>query len=614
MKNALPAILALWSTVVAGVSPLPEAVVTGSRTAVTPVERINREAIEVFQSANLLDVLDRAPGVHAFSKGGAGGTSYLSIHGGEPNYTLVLLEGVRLNDPMNSQGGSFDFAQIAPFAIEGIDVATGALSAVQGADALSGVVQMRLRTPTPDERSLSVSANADTADGWSADAGAGYGWRGGGLLVTGGRYDSGELTPGSELQRSQALVRVAHDTRAVSASAFLLHADTSRIGFPEDSGGPRLAANRERETRDTRLTAAAFDLAGSGPASVQPHAAVRWSRQTAVVDTPAIAGGVYSPVPAIASDSRFERLEFVADLRADLGQAVRVAAGAEYVEERGRSDAQVDLGFLIPAGFAIDRSIGSGFVEATVAASDRLEFTGGVRIDDPSGLDAEWSGRGRVAFQPAPSGPLLFASVSRGFKLPSLFALAFPLIANPTLKPETGTTAQAGLEQAFSDRGSLRIVMFHNAFRDMIDFDPALFTNVNRSEVTARGISASFAAQPTASVRATGNVTYTDIQSATPLRSRPDWQGALTLTWLPRADLQFDLGGRFNSSYLDSSVPTGLVQADDHVEVDVALRWRAMPRLQISLVVRNLLGADYEESVGFPAAGRVARLGARLDL
>ena len=614
MNRRLVVILSVWSTAASASVSMPEAVVTASRTSDATVSIIEATDIQRLQPATLLEVLDRAPGVRAFSKGGAGGSSYLSLQGGEPNYTLVLMDGVRLNDPTNSQGGSFDFSQLAPSAIERIEVAAGGLSAVQGADALAGVVQLRLRRPVPNERSVSLGAGADRERGRSADASVGYGWRGGGVLASGSWYESGDLTPESDLRRSQALVRVAHDTGAMLASAFVLHAGTDRTAFPEDSGGPRLAVLRERETRDTRLTVAAIDLAGRGTEAFQPHAAVRWTQQNADVATPPIAPGAYDPVPAIASASQFERLDLVADVRGKIGRMLTLAAGAEYVAERGRSDATVDFGIPVPAGFDIDRSIASGFVEATVAPSNAFAITGGLRLDDPTDLDANWSARGRIALRPVDDGLLLFAGLSEGFKLPSLFALAFPLIANPALKPERGTSTELGLEQALGATGQFRVVAFRNRFRDLIDFDPQLFTNVNRAEVDTQGVSVAVSAQPLPSVRASGHLTYTDVDSATPLRSRPTWQGAFAVAWAVRPDLELDLGGRFNDRYFDSSVPTGLVTADGHVEVDVGLRWQANPRLSLSLVTRNVLAADYEDAVGFPAAGRVVRLAARVNL
>ena len=112
-------------------------VVTASRTGeVAGVVVADRPAIEQRQPSSLLDVLEDLPGVRAFSTGGPGGGSFLSIRGGEPNFTIVLLDGVRLNDPTNSAGGAFDFALLDPMAVERIEVVRNAASAVHGSDAL----------------------------------------------------------------------------------------------------------------------------------------------------------------------------------------------------------------------------------------------------------------------------------------------------------------------------------------------------------------------------------------------------------------------------------------------------------------------------------------------
>ncbi|HEX9947560.1 MAG TPA: TonB-dependent receptor plug domain-containing protein, partial [Allosphingosinicella sp.] len=112
--------------------PPPEGaiVITASRTEAAPaggLSAIEAEEIERIQPASLLEALDDVAGVRAFSTGGAGGRSFLSIRGGEPNFTLVLLDGVKVTDPTNSRGGAFDFGQIDPLALERIEIARGGL-------------------------------------------------------------------------------------------------------------------------------------------------------------------------------------------------------------------------------------------------------------------------------------------------------------------------------------------------------------------------------------------------------------------------------------------------------------------------------------------------------
>lgn len=585
----------------AGLSTFPASaaeesiLVTASRTDTRGATAIDRDAIEALQPATVLEVLDRWAGVRAFSKGGAGGGSYLSVRGGEPNFTLVLLDGLKVNDPTNSQGGAFDLAQIDPQALDRVELVRGARSAVHGADALAGVVNLRLREVRRNERFASAQAHLDSEGGYGLGGSLGSGWQDGGALVSATRYDSGDLTEGSDLRRWQALARGSQAIGDHRLTALLLHAETERRGFPEDSGGPRLAAIRHLEARRTEMTAASLGVAGGGSA-VRPGLSFNWSRQDADAVTPPVAPSV----PAISAATRFERLEALADVRARPSAALTLAAGAGYLEEDGRSRGVIDLGALVPADFEAGRHIVSAFGEATYQKRS-FSASAGVRFDDPSTAASEWTGRAALRLGPA------FASYAGGYKLPSLYALYYPLIANPALKPERSRSLEAGLEHMTAS-GSVRLAYFNSRFRDLIDFDPMLFTNVNRSRVTTQGVEAEASGQLSPAWRLRGALTYLDVASPTPLRARPRWQGSATVEWQPTEAWLATLGGRFNSAFLDSSVPTGLVDVDGNVELDAALRYALSPAVTIQLTARNLLAAGYEDAVGFPAPGRVLRL------
>lgn len=571
-------------------------VITASRTEAGGVAIIDRQQIEALQPVTALDLLDRIAGVRGFLKGGAGGSSYLSIRGGEPNFTLVLLDNVKVNDPTNSQGGAFDLAQIDADALDRIEVARGARSAIHGADALSGVVNLRLREVREGERFGSTRAEVDTRGAHGVGGTIGYGWRDGGLLVSGSLFDSGNLTKGSDLDRRQILAKATQDLQYVTLSALALRVDTDRELFPEDSGGPRFAMIREREQRDTDLTVASLGLTGRDE-RLRPNIMLSWTRQDVDSDAPPIPPAV----PAITADSRFERIEALGDLRFEPADMISLAVGAGYIDEDGRSRGILDIGMPLPADFDIGRTIASGFAEATFRTG-AVTATAGIRYDDPSTASAEWTGRGSLR-----SGPF-FVSLAEGYKLPSLYALAYPIIANPDLKPERSRSFEAGVESEMVGVG-LHLAYFHNRFRDLIDFDPDRFTNVNRARITTQGIEAAAEGEIAPGWRARGALTYLDVNSATPLRSRPKWQGAASVDWQAHRRLSLTLAGRYNSDFFDSSVPTGLVDGDGHAEFDAALRYAVTDTVGLTLTARNLFSADYEDAVGFPAPGRVVRLG-----
>src|SRR3546814_4710303 len=147
---------------------------------------------------------------------------------------------------------------------------------------------------------------ADTQGSIGLTGTAAYGGADGGLLVSGSRFDSGDLFEGVDLRRGQALGRVTQRLGDVALRGLALHGRSERTACPEDSGGPRLAVVRERERRDARLTVVSLEASRATQAAVQPRLTLNWSRQRSDANTPPIAPGVLPGVPRIIADSRFE--------------------------------------------------------------------------------------------------------------------------------------------------------------------------------------------------------------------------------------------------------------------------------------------------------------------
>jgi outer membrane cobalamin receptor len=50
--------------------------------------------------------------VHIDQPGARGSISSIYLRGGDPSFTQVLIDGVKVNDPTNNRGGSFDFSTL----------------------------------------------------------------------------------------------------------------------------------------------------------------------------------------------------------------------------------------------------------------------------------------------------------------------------------------------------------------------------------------------------------------------------------------------------------------------------------------------------------------------
>ena len=565
----------------------------------------DRAVIARRQPSSLIEVLDALPGVHAFSTGGPSGGSFLTVRGGEPNFTTVLIDGVRLNDPTNSAGGAFDFALLDPLIVERIEVAPTAASAIHGSDALSGVVQIVTRDPSGTGIRPGAQGWIDSHYGGAGSASLSSGWNGGGgVLAAGGYYDSGAGDPAGTLRRDQLFGSARQAIGTFRLAVLGLYARTRGTGFPEDSGGPMLAVVRTQETRDGDLTLGAVSLTRERESRIRPSLSLSWSLQHGDTDSPAIAAGVIDGVPATVAHDRYSRFEGIGAVATDLGP-MTLSVGGAVLREDGRSAGSLDFGFPLPVAFAITRITHSGFAEATLRALSTVELNGAVRYDKLSGGSGNWTGRGGIGWRIAPKGPRLFAHLANGYKRPSLYALGHPLIGNPALKPETSRSIDGGIEFPLPG-GRITVSAFDNRFRNLIDFDPVQFRLVNREKVGVRGIesAASFTLGGNWSVA--GAITYLSIDSATPLRGRPRWNGNLQAIWAP-GPWQLTAALRGNSDVNDSSIVTGSRVTAGHIEGDTGIAYKWRDHTTFRLVLRNIGDNRSWDAVGTPEPGRSLR-------
>src|SRR5437773_8230634 len=127
------------ATVVA--RPLPSA-----SASVTVVEAAE---IEASGARSVGELLQGMPGLHVLRSGGRGGVTYAGIRGGDPNFTLVLLDGVPLNDSTDPQGGAVNLEELPAALVERLEVVRGPLCSFYGPSGLAGVVQLFTRRGEP---------------------------------------------------------------------------------------------------------------------------------------------------------------------------------------------------------------------------------------------------------------------------------------------------------------------------------------------------------------------------------------------------------------------------------------------------------------------------------
>ena len=129
------------------VQPLSEIVVTASRAPEplsatgSAISVVSGETLATSNPGSLVDALRSVPGLDISENGGPGGTANVRMRGGNTGQTLVMIDGIRVNDP-TAASGDFEFAMFAPSAIDRIEVLRGPQSALYGSDAMGGVINI----------------------------------------------------------------------------------------------------------------------------------------------------------------------------------------------------------------------------------------------------------------------------------------------------------------------------------------------------------------------------------------------------------------------------------------------------------------------------------------
>ncbi len=97
---------------------LPSVVVVGTRisggidTRDSNVTIINRDQIEALHPSSGVELFRTLPGVFMQQEGARGSVASIFVRGAKPNFTVVMIDGVKVNDQTNTRGGSFDFSTL----------------------------------------------------------------------------------------------------------------------------------------------------------------------------------------------------------------------------------------------------------------------------------------------------------------------------------------------------------------------------------------------------------------------------------------------------------------------------------------------------------------------
>jgi vitamin B12 transporter len=595
-----------------------EVIVTGTYSPVTSeqlassVTVINQEQLQALSSHSLVDALRQVPSIWVEQQGGAGGLTAIALRGAEANHTLVLLDGVQLNDPTNTRGGAFDVNNINIDSVKRIEIIRGAQSAIYGSDALAGVIHIITLEPTKTaQQNFSATVGEDgyktasIATSGSVDN-VGYAFK-----VQG--KDGGDAIEGSTAKNQEVLAKLNWQADAHRIDFSYRYFDGEKTNFPEQSGGPLLAVLRDLDVSDFTDQNAALAWQWQVNSVWRSKVQASWFNREEDLTSPGIVP--FDAVPATGSVTDFTRENFSWVNTIGNEKTVWANIGVETKHESGDSTGYIDFGFPLPTDFSLDRRINSSFINFNAYATPNFLIQASVRRDDADGLSAKDSGQGGVRYQINENWSW-FANAGKGFKLPSFLALGHALIGNKDLRPELATTRDTGVEWS-ANNTRINVSYFRNTYKDLIDFDNDLFTNVNRNLVDTRGteVDVSWNSQDN-QWQLGAHASYADIDAESPLMGRPQVKAGANAVYVLNNNWQFNANYLWVDDRLAASRYTGdavIETLDNYDRFDIGAKWTINTHVNINLRLENITDEEYLNDIGFPAVGRSGLVGVNVS-
>ncbi len=573
------------------------------------VSVIDAREIEAQASRSATEVVREVAGLNALSSGGRAGVTNAYVRGSDPNFTLVLLDGIPLNDATELQGGAVNLEELPASLVDHVEVVRGPLTSFYGTNALAGVIQ--LFTPRGGAGPLRASAgleagNADLRRAFGRVSGP----AGRGGYAAGASWDAESQRVGDDSFRQLDLWGNADLAVGASGSLALTgrFADGTADDYPDASGGPVYGDGRLRHTEHRDLDfGARLDL--GDPAGRRQRLFVGLARRDLDRTSPA--------VPPIVPDSvehtLYTRLRLGWQLPLVRTSRTQVDAGLAGEGEWGENTSLLklppSLGGDVQGDYRKNRLSAGAFAGAR-HESGPLLYEAALRVDLATGGAVQANPHVGVVWRLGGGDTRLRASAGRASKLPSFFALASPraLGGNPALKPEYVWGGEAGLEQRIrSARLDLAATYFRQELRNLIDFDFDRFLNVNRARVRTQGVELSARWQAHATLAVEGEATYlhvADLAGGTLLQT-PKWTGGGRLTWRPVPQATLRVRARGSSRYLDRQYPVPEREVvDGYGLLGASGSWRFANGLALRARADNLTNRYYETLIGFPGPGR----------
>ena len=599
-------------------SARPEIIISANRfeqprsRAASSVSLISREQIEESGRSTVGEILREVTGVDVVRSGGAGGNSAVFLRGANSEHTLVLLDGIELNNPITTNR-SFNFSDLSLEGIERIEILKGSQGALYGSDAMGGVINIITRKGKGDPSGM--------------------------VQISGGSFgtirESGYVQGGDKsFQASLSITR--EDTQGISA-ADKRDGNTEEDGFQNTGATLRMGGElsdilKLDYTAKAQQSRAEIDES-VGVGGDDPN---RWVNNREFFQRLSATTNIIEDVwettlgygftdhklkdvneadaqrPSITLDSRYDGNLSKFDLlnKLTFSEDLSAVVGVETETEEGSSSYDsVYFGSPYSTRFlGRDLTTDGYFAQINTAPLEIFNVAFGGRIVDHEifGSNQTWQIAPNLNFDDL--GLRVFSTLGTSFKAPSLYQL-YSDYGSQDLQPEESRSWDVGVEKRITSSVTASATYFKNRFDQMISFRPDTYQFFNILEATSEGVEFETRASLGRSASFVIDYTYTDTaDEATGMallrRAKNKIGVSVEVSPLEKLKLRASArgyGGRWDNDF--SKWPAERRRLGGYILANLDANYQISHSLELFLNSINLLDQSYQEVYGFGTQG-----------